>query len=58
MNELSEKEFKVIFLQELNEIQEKREKWLQKIRKIMFEQNEKFNNKKVETMKNNKTGTV
>lgn len=54
IDELSYKEFKMIILKMLRELQENRDKQFSKIRKTTQEQNEKFN-KEIENIKKNQT---
>lgn len=55
IEEMSDREFRITLLKKFSELQQNRNRWLNRIRKIMREQNEKFN-KEIETIKNNQTG--
>lgn len=48
--EVSDKEFRIMFLKNFQELQENTDKQLNEISKVMHVQNEKFNNK-IETIK-------
>ena len=50
ISELSDKEFRIILLKKLRELQENSDRQLKEFRKTMHEQNEKFN-KQIETIK-------
>ena len=52
--ELSDKEFRIILLRKLSEVQENTNRQLNKIRKLMHEQNKKFHQKKPQQPSNNK----
>ena len=52
--ELSDKEFRIIFLRKFSELQERTNRQLNKTRKTMYEQNEKFD-KEIETIKKKAT---